>query len=114
MPLVDYVCPMLYLSGFKFGIPGHKNPMETNEDISAVIRLTLENCIRRTNANPKKFRPWLQAFRDYAFGGKTFGPSEVAAQIRGANDAESDGWILWNPHNRYNNAGLTTTSKGKP
>ena len=112
--LVDYICPMLYPSGFKFGIPGHRSPMATNEDIYEIIHLTLENCILRTGVNPKKFRPWLQAFRDYAFGGKRFGPGEVAAQIRGANDADSDGWILWNPHNRYGDAGLTIISKSEP
>jgi hypothetical protein len=103
---VDYVSPMLYPSGFKFGIPGHKNPMATDDDIYSIIRLTVENCIKRTHANPKKFRPWLQAYRDYAFGGKIFGPAEVGDQIRGANDANTDGWILWNPHNRYTGIGL--------
>ena len=112
--LVDYLCPMLYPSGFKFGIPGHKSPMATNEDIYDIIRLTLENCVRRTGANPKKFRPWLQAFRDYAFGGKVFGPGEVNAQIRGAYDAQSDGWILWNPHNRYSSTGLGDIAKSRP
>jgi hypothetical protein len=104
---VDYVCPMLYPSGFKAGIPGHKNPMATDQDIYDTVRLTIDNSIRRTHANPKKFRPWLQAFRDYAFGGKVFGPVEVADQIRAADDAGSDGWILWNPHNRYTDVGLT-------
>ena len=104
---VDYVCPMLYPSGFKFGIPGHKNPMATDDDIYNTIRLTIENSIKRTHANPKQFRPWLQAFRDYAFGGKVFGPTEVADQTRAADDAMTDGWILWNPHNRYTGIGLT-------
>ena len=94
---VDYVSPMLYPSGFKFGIPGHKKPMATDDDIYSIIRLTIDNCVKRTSANPKKFRPWLQAFRDYAFGGKVFGPVEVEDQIRGAKDAGTDGWILWNP-----------------
>jgi hypothetical protein len=110
---VDYVCPMLYPSGFKFGIPGHKNPIATNDDIYSTIRLTIENCIKRTRVNPKKFRPWLQAFRDYAIDRKIFGPIEVASQIRGANDANTDGWILWNPHNRYTGIGLTKDFNSK-
>ena len=112
--LVDYLCPMLYPSGFRFGIPRQKSSMATNEDIYDIIRLTLENCVRRTGANPKKFRPRLQAFRDYAFGGKIFGPGEVDAQIRGAYDAGSDGWILWNRHNRYGTVGLSGIAKSKP
>lgn len=104
---VDYVCPMLYPSGFKAGIPGFKDPLATNNDIYNTVRLTLENSVRRTHANPKKFRPWLQAFRDYAFGGKIFGPEEVGAQTRAADDAKSDGWTLWNAHNRYTDIGLS-------
>jgi hypothetical protein len=103
--VVDYVNPMLYPSGFKFGIPRHKNPMATTVDIYSTIHLTLDSCIMRTHANPKKFRPWLQAFRDYAFDRKVFGPDEISAQIQGADDADSDGWMLWNPHNFYRNPG---------
>ena len=91
---------MLYPFGVKSQIPGRKSPMATNKDDYDIIYLTLETCIRRTDANSKKIRPWLQALRDDAFGGRTFGPNEVDAQIKGAYDAESDGWILWNRHNR--------------
>lgn len=104
--IVDYACPMLYPSGFKFGIPGHPKPMANTEDIYATIKLTLDKSEQRTHANPKKFRPWLQAFRDYAFGGLVYGPVQVAAQTRAAADAHADGWQLWNPHNRYTDIGL--------
>ena len=107
---VDYVCPMLYPSGFKYGIPGHSKPMADNEAIYDTIKLTLDNGIRRTSINPKKLRPWLQAFRDYAFGGVVFGPDQVAAQIRAANADHTDGWLLWNPRNRYTDIGLTRTA----
>jgi hypothetical protein len=104
--IVDYVCPMLYPSGFKFGLPGHPKPMGTTDDIYNMVKLTLDNSISRTHANPKKFRPWLQAFRDYAFTRLVFGPTEVSAQIRAAADAHTDGWLLWNPHNHYTGIGL--------
>lgn len=107
---VDYICPMLYPSGFKYGIPGHSKPMANNEAIYDTIKLTLDNGIRRTSINPKKLRPWLQAFRDYAFGGVVFGPDQVAAQIRAANADHTDGWLLWNPRNRYTDIGLTRTA----
>lgn len=106
MKVVDYACPMLYPSGFKYGIPGHPKPMATNVDIYNTIKLTLDNAVRRTNANPKKFRPWLQAFRDYAFNRLVYGPEQVAAQTRAAADVGTDGWLLWNPHNRYSDIGL--------
>ena len=107
---VDYICPMLYPSGFKYGIPGHPKPMADNEANYSTIKLTLDTGIRRTSINPKKLRPWLQAFRDYAFGGVVFGPEQVAAQIRAANADHTDGWLLWNPRNRYSDIGLTHTA----
>ena len=108
--VVDYACPMLYPSGFKYGIPGHPKPMATNADIYNTIKLTLDNAVKRTGANPKKFRPWLQAFRDYAFDKLVYGPEQVAAQTRAAADVGTDGWLLWNPHNRYSDIGLGHTA----
>ena len=46
-------------------------------------------------------RPWIQDFRDYAFDKRIFGPKEVRAQIRGADDGGGAGWMLWNPRNDY-------------
>jgi len=51
-------------------------------------------------------RPWLQDFRDYAFDRRTFGVTEILAQIRGADDAGATGWMLWNPRNDYTGAAL--------
>ena len=117
----DYLCPMLYPSGFQYGIPGHKNPMGNLDDIHNIIKLSLQNDLNRTHANPKKFRPWLQAFRDYAFGGVIYGPEQVATQIKASEEVNADGWLLWNPRNTYNNIGLagshptpTETATKKP
>jgi hypothetical protein len=104
--VADYLCPMLYPSGFQYGIPGHPNPMATEDDIYQTVKLTLDRSLERTKANPKRFRPWLQAFRDYAFGHKVFGPAEVATQMRAAADVGSDGWSLWNARNVYDSIGL--------
>ena len=51
-------------------------------------------------------RPWLQAFRDYAFGGRAFAAGEIRAQIKAAEDSGADGWMLWNARNQYSTAGL--------
>jgi hypothetical protein len=106
VPAVDYVCPMLYPSGFRYGIPGHPKPMDTLDDIYAIINESLTKSIARTHANPKKFRPWLQAFRDYAFEHRIYGPEEVAIQIKASKDAGADGWSLWNARNVYSGLGL--------
>jgi hypothetical protein len=96
--IVDYVSPMLYPSSFQFGIPGYRNPVEHPDQI---VRLSLEHARQRTHLPPVRFRPWLQAFRDYAFGGRPFTAGEVRAQIKAAEDVGADGWMLWNPHNQY-------------
>jgi hypothetical protein len=96
--IVDYVSPMLYPSSFQFGIPGYRNPVEHPYH---VVRLSLEEARERTKLPSVRFRPWLQAFRDYAFGGRPFTAGEVRAQIQAAEDFGGDGWMIWNPHNEY-------------
>ena len=100
--LVDYLSPMVYPSGYKYGIPGCSQPVSHPYEI---IRDTLENARKRVNISTKRFRPWLQGFRDYAFDGRAFGPVELAEQVRATNDFGSDGWMLWNPRNRYEGLG---------
>jgi hypothetical protein len=101
---VDYISPMLYPSTFQFGIPGDRTPVENPVDI---VRLTLARARERTGLDPVHFRPWLQAFRDYAFDRRRFGADEISGQIHAADDFGSDGWMLWNPRNVYTTAGLT-------
>jgi hypothetical protein len=101
--IVDYISPMLYPSSFQFGIPGCRNPVEHPYDI---VRASLEHARARTGLPPVRFRPWLQAFADYAFGGRPFTGGEVRAQIKAADDFGANGWMLWNPRNRYSAADL--------
>jgi hypothetical protein len=96
--VVDVISPMLYPSGFQFGIPGYRNPIQHPYEI---VYKTLEECKRRTAGKPAKYRPWLQAFTDYAFGGKYFGADEIGKQTKASRDASTDGWMLWNPRNVY-------------
>lgn len=101
--VVDYLAPMLYPSGYQFGIPGYPNPVAHPGEI---VYLTLRHAIARTRISPLRFRPWLQAFRDYAFDKRVFGAAEIRAQIDAAESAGSDGWMLWNPRNTYTADGL--------
>lgn len=98
VPLVDYVSPMLYPSGFQFGIPGFRNPVEHPYEI---VRNSLDKALARTHVSPLRFRPWLQAFKDYAFDRRAFGEHEIEAQLRASTSFGSDGWMLWNPRNLY-------------
>jgi hypothetical protein len=103
--VADVISPMLYPSGFQFGIPGYRNPVQNSYEI---VYKSLEECKRRTANLPARYRPWLQAFTDYAFGGKIFGAEEIGKQTKASRDAGTDGWMLWNPRNVY------TTNDIKP
>ncbi|MBS0519957.1 MAG: carboxypeptidase regulatory-like domain-containing protein [Proteobacteria bacterium] len=96
--VVDYISPMLYPSSFQFGIPGYRNPVANPYEI---VHLSLMEANKRTAGAPARYRPWLQAFTDYAFGGQAFGGEEIAKQVRAARDAGTVGWMLWNPRNVY-------------
>ncbi|HXG52847.1 MAG TPA: putative glycoside hydrolase, partial [candidate division Zixibacteria bacterium] len=100
---VDYISPMLYPSGFHRGIPGIANPVAHPYEI---VYRSLERARERTGFPAVRFRPWLQAFRDYAFDRRYFTGKEIAQQIRAAEDFGSHGWMLWNPQNVYSAEGL--------
>jgi hypothetical protein len=101
--VVDYISPMLYPSCFQFGIRGYPLPVAHPYEI---IFRSLQDARERTSIAPIRFRPWLQAFRDYAFDRRLFGGTEIKAQIAAADDFGTDGWMLWNSHNIYSPAGL--------
>ena len=103
---LDYIAPMLYPSGFHVGIPGYRNPVANTHEI---IYLTLKRAAERTKLPPVRFRPWLQAFKDYAFDRRQFKEKEIRDQIHGAERFGSHGWMLWNPRNVYSEEGLKKT-----
>jgi hypothetical protein len=104
---LDYLSPMLYPSGFQFGIPGYLNPVEHPYEI---VYYSLEKAKHRTNLPGLRFRPWLQSFRDYAFDKRHFQGEQIRAQIDAAEKTGSDGWMLWNPRNSYTRDGLKPKS----
>jgi hypothetical protein len=105
---LDYICPMLYPSGFQYGIPGYRNPVANPYEI---VYLSLKRARERTNLPSHRFRPWLQAFRDYAFDRRYFNDREIMDEVKAAEGFGSHGWMLWNPRNTYSSAGL---KKEKP
>jgi hypothetical protein len=100
---VDYLSPMLYPSGFPHGVPGYKNPVENSYE---VIAHSLQKASELTGIPAVRFRPWLQAFRDYAFDRRSFTADEVHAQINASDASGSHGWMLWNAASRFSLAGL--------
>ena len=102
-PNVDYLCPMVYPSGYHKGIPGYRNPVENPYQ---VVHESVRLIRKRTAHTVVRVRPWLQDFKDYAYDRRIFGVPEVRAQIKGADDAGGSGWMLWNPRNDYTSAAL--------
>lgn len=100
---VDYISPMLYPSGFTWGLPGIRKPTEKPGEI---VARSLAEARRRTGLPGVRFRPWLQAFRDYAFDHREFDAGMIQAQIDAANAEGTHGWMLWNARNRYDRASL--------
>ncbi len=100
---LDYISPMLYPSGFTWGLPGCTKP---TADPGQIVRRSLAEAQRRTGLPGVRFRPWLQAFRDYAFDHRDFDADEIRAQTDAADAEHTDGWMLWNPRNRYDPAQL--------
>ena len=100
---LDYICPMVYPSGYHRGIPGVRNPVaQPYEIVKESVRLTR----KRAAPAPTVVRPWLQDFKDYAFDKRIFGVAEIKAQLRGAKDGGAVGYMLWNPKNDYTGAAL--------
>jgi hypothetical protein len=95
---VDIVSFMLYPSGFQFGIPNYRNPVQHPYE---TIFITLKQAQKRTNASGLQFRPWLQAFRDYAFKGGDFHEERMRTQIKATEDFGASGYMFWNPRNVY-------------
>ena len=104
-PSLDYICPMVYPSGYHKGIPGYPNPVQVPY---RVVHESVRLIRKRAGINVVRVRPWLQDFKDYAFDKRIFGVPEVQAQIRAAEEAGGAGWMLWNPRNDYTGSALRT------
>ncbi|MBI4820784.1 MAG: GTP-binding protein [Deltaproteobacteria bacterium] len=99
--VVDYLCPMIYPSGYHLGVPGHPNPVAHPEEVAFQ---TIQKMVARSKGRPVRVRPWIQDFRDYAFDRRAFGVKEIRAQIRGAARGGAIGYMVWNPRNVYTGA----------
>ncbi len=109
--MVDYICLMLYPSGFHLGIPKYRNPVANS---NRIVYLSLKKAQDRSGLPPVRFRPWLQSFRDYAFDRRFFDGQEIREQIKASEEFGSNGWMLWNPRNAYKADGLAKESKVTP
>jgi len=96
---LDYICLMVYPSGYHLGIPGFRNPLSHPRE---VVYYTLEQAKKRLGGQAEKLRPWIQNFPDYAFDKRPFTGNEISAQMMACDQAGTSGWLLWDPSNKYN------------
>lgn len=106
---VDIISLMVYPSGYHLGIPKYRNPIKHPYE---TVYLTHTKAQERTKASSLQFRPWLQAFRDYAYGGGDFTEERMRIQIKAAEDFGASGFMFWNPRNLYP-TGIFYTGNGE-
>ncbi len=92
----DYLAPMLYPSGFASGSFNFQHPSEYPHAVIYRSIKHIENIIE-----PKRVRPWLQYFKDYAHKKRNYGNFEVNEQIRATKDVQTSGWMMWSPSSSY-------------
>lgn len=105
-PYLDYVCPMLYPSGFAKGTLGFDNPAAHPEEI-------LADSVRRYRLRADDeavIRPWIQIFTDYQFDHRHYGALEIEAQIKGSVERGGVGFLLWGAASQYHGEGLKLKS----
>ena len=102
LPFADYISPMVYPSHFPDGFRGWGDP---NQYPYEIVSRSMEECVNLASGVYKgsieelqpRFRPWIQDFDI----GAVYTAELIEAQIQGARDAGSSGWILWNARNVY-------------
>jgi hypothetical protein len=94
---VDYIYPMLYPSGFAQGSFGKKYPSRHPYTVIFNSINDVKHII-----DPIRIRPWIQYFKDYSSGRQHYGKRELDLQIKGSDDSNASGWLVWNSASRYN------------
>jgi hypothetical protein len=97
----DYICPMVY--------PSHYYTHELGFDNAAaypyeIVYESLKHGAELIGGKRAKLRPWLQDFTLIWVPNDQivrYGPREVRAQIKAAEDFGASGWALWSADNEY-------------
>jgi hypothetical protein len=105
--VVDYVCPMVYPSTYTAGLPGLMNYPQVVARPYDVIFQSMKRAQVRIEGSGAVLRPWLQYFDDYPWATRrAYNAADIAAQRKGAADAGSAGWMMWDPANKYGRGGF--------
>lgn len=104
---VDYLSPMVYPSTYHAGLPGGLVYPTVVSRPYEVVFASLRRARERIGARPAVLRPWLQYFDDYPWAtGFRYDAPQISAQRQAAADAGAQGWLFWDPTNRYERGGL--------
>ncbi len=98
-PYLDTIYPMGYPSHFGPGFAGHANPADEPYFFTWRTAQYFTDYARGTGV---AIRPWLQAFRYRVT--IPYNGDYIYQQMKGAFDASSDGFVLWNAGNGYDTA----------
>lgn len=107
---LDYICPMVYPSHYAEGTFGVEYPhLDPYEIIYRTMKLGVSKSKGENGEKSAVIRPWLQDFtikssKPYL----EYGPEQINAQIKGANDAGVEEWLLWNAAGNYTIEALKT------
>ncbi|MCC6177074.1 MAG: hypothetical protein IT305_17330 [Chloroflexi bacterium] len=104
---VDYLCPMVYPSAFRAGLPALiPYPQVIGRPYDVVLE-SVRRAHQRSEGKVAVVRPWLQYFDDYPWQtGRAYTAQDIAAQRRGAAEGGGVGWMMWDPSNRYARGGF--------
>ncbi len=104
---VDYISPMVYPNLFWHGLPMEGGAKYGNQQAGLypyeIVYESLKTAVRRIGA--AKLRPWLEYYDDYITG-KSYTPADMEAQKRATYDNGIDGWLFWDPTNRFSKGGF--------
>ncbi|MFD6182925.1 putative glycoside hydrolase [Streptomyces goshikiensis] len=97
--VTDYIAPMVYPSHWG---PGEYGVAQPDTAPYAIVQRSLADFARQAKGTQTEIIPWLQ---DFSMG-STYGPAEVAEQIKAAAANKMNSFILWNAGARYQGAAL--------
>jgi hypothetical protein len=104
---VDYLCPTVFPSSFRAGLPGLVPYPQVIQQPYVVVFESLRRARARVDNTGTVLRPWLQYFDDYAWQtGRVYKSTDVDAQRNGAAAAGVSGWMMWDPLNKYTRGGF--------
>ena len=110
--IVDVICPMVYPSHYG---TGHYNVTYPDLNPYTIIHGSMSDALMRNSGetNVAISRPYLQDFTASWLGRgryQVYGDEAVSAQIKACFDLGIEGFMLWDPSNKYCYAALNQAS----